>query len=130
MSSEIVPAQKHVESLKQKYPGLDFPEYKLRQWYSVTHQVFFDCSEPDVEGCLQKVLKGTSYAAFVLFFVAKEESKGYKLLDASFRNLGSENLERFIIRFHSQLESMTRLGLQATGLDYIECVGHSYIAPE
>jgi len=129
MSSETVPAQDYAESLKQKYPSLDFPAYKLRQWYSRTHQVFFDCKGADRESCLQTVLKNTGYAAFTVFFVAREQSKGYRLLDASFRNLGSETLERFITRFHSQLESMTRLGMQATGLEYVECAGHSYVEP-
>lgn len=127
MSSEIVPAQEYVELLKQKYPGLDFPAYKLKQFYSKAYQVFLDCAEPDKEDCLQKVLKNSGYVAFTIFFVAKEQSRKYRLLDASFRNLGTETLERFINRFHSQLESMTRLGMQATGLEYIECVGHSYV---
>jgi len=127
MDSEIVPAQDYVRSLEQKYPGLDFPAYKLRQWYSKVYQVFFDCAEPNREGYLQEVLRNTGYAAFTIFFVAKEQSGAYKLMDASFRNLGTETLERFITRFHSQLESMTKLGIQATGSEYVECIGHSYV---
>lgn len=127
MSSEIISAQNHVESLKQKYPGLDFPAYKLRQWYSPANQVFFDCKENDKETCLLEVLKNTGFSAFVIFFVAKDQNGAYKLMDASFRNLGTENLERFITRFHSQLEPMTRLGVQAAGSEYVDCVGHSYV---
>ncbi|HKZ95190.1 MAG TPA: hypothetical protein VJ249_11530 [Candidatus Bathyarchaeia archaeon] len=127
MSSEIALAQDYVESLKQKYPSLDFPEYKLRQWYSKAHQVFFDCKESDKQGCLQSALRKTDYAAFAIFFVAKDQSGAYRLTDASFRNLGTETLEHFMQRFHSQLESMTKLGIQATGMEYIECVGHSYV---
>jgi len=130
MDSGIVPAQDYVKSLQQKYPGLDFPAYKLRQWYSKVSQVFFDCAELDREGCLQRILKNTGYAAFTIFFVAKEQNRGYRLLDASFRNLGTETLERFITRFHSQLESMTKLGMQATGLEYAECIGHGYVEHE
>jgi len=130
MDSGIVPAQDYVRSLEQKYSGLDFPAYKLRQWYSKARQVFFDCAEPEREDCLQKVLSNTGYAAFTIFFVAKEPNRGYRLLDASFRNLGTETLERFMTRFHSQLESMTKLGMQATGLEYVECIGHGYVEHE
>jgi len=130
MDSGIVPAQDYVRSLEQKYLGLDFPAYKLRQWYSKACQVFFDCSESDKESCLQGILKNTDYAAFTIFFVAKKQGRGYRLLDASFRNLGTETLERFITRFHSQLESMTKLGMQATGLEYAECIGHGYVEHE
>jgi hypothetical protein len=127
MSSQIGPAMEYVEALKEKYPRLDFPSYKLRQWYSKNHEVFFDCSESDREECLQTSLKNTGYIAFTIFFVVREQSGSYKLMDASFRNLGTENLEHFIARFHSQLEPMTKLGVQATGSEYLECVGHSYV---
>jgi len=126
MGSEIVSAETYVESLKQKFQGFDFPAYKLREWFSRTHQVFFDCEESDNETCLQTVLKKTDFPAFAIFFVVKEPKGDFKLMDASFRNLGTETLEHFIVRFHSQLESMTRLGVQATGLEYVECIGHSY----
>jgi len=92
--------------------------------------VFFNCEKPDKEDCLQTVLKYPGYTAFVIFFVAKEQNGRYKLMDASFRNLGTETLEHFITRFHSQLESMTKLGMQATGLEYVECIGHSYVEPQ
>jgi len=126
MSSEIMSAQAYVGSLKQKYQDFDFPAYKLREWFSRTHQVFFDCKELDKEACLQIILKKTDLTAFTIFFVVKEQSGGCKFMDASFRNLGTETLEHFITRYHSQLESMTRLGVQTTGLEYVECIGHSY----
>jgi len=129
MSSEIMPAQDYVSALKQKYPSFEFPAYKLREWFSKTHQSFFDCKEPNTEACLQSILKHTGYEAFTIFFVVKEQSGAYKFMDASFKNLGIETLEHFISRYHSQLESMTRLGLQATGLEYVECIGHSYVEP-
>lgn len=126
MSSRIVSAHSYIDSLKQKFQEFDFPAYKLRDWFSETHQVFFDCKEPDKEGCLQTVLKKTDFTAFTIFFVVKDQSGRFKLMDASFRNIGSETLEHFIVRFHSQLESMTRLGVQTSGLEYVECIGHGY----
>ncbi len=126
MSTAIVSAETYVESLKQKFQGFDFPRYKLRDWFSKTHRIFFDCTEPDKEGCLQAILKKTDFSGFTIFFVVKDQSGTFKLMDASFRNLGTETLEHFIVRFHSQLESMTRLGVQTTGLEYVECIGHGY----
>jgi len=127
---EIVPATSYVESLKQKFKGFDFPAYKLREWFSTVHQVFFDCKqEQDKAACLEELLKRTNLEAFTIFFVVKEPNGAYKLMDASFRNLGTETLKRFINRYHQQLESMTRLSIQTIGLEYIECIGHGYSEP-
>jgi hypothetical protein len=126
MNSDIIQSRTYVESLKQKFKGFDFPIYKLREWFSRTHQVFFDCGESDRQGCLEAVLKKTDFEAFTIFFVVRDQSGFFKFMDASFRNLGTETLEHFIDRFHSQLESMTRLGVQTSGLEYVECIGHSH----
>lgn len=126
MSARIVSAREYVESLRPRYPGFEFPSYKLTQWFETALQIFFDCRDADSQTCLQRILRETGFEAFTIFFVVKEASGTYKLMDASFRNLGTETLEHFIPRFHSQLESMTKLGVQATGLEYIECIGHSY----
>lgn len=129
LSARIVSSSEYVESLKRRYPGFDFPSYKLRQWFAEAPQIFFDCKEADNQMCLHRILGTTGFEAFTIFFVVKEASGTYKLMDASFRNLGTETLEHFISRFHSQLEPMTRLGVQAAGLEYIECIGHSYEEP-
>jgi len=126
MSTEIVPSASHAQSLKEKYPGFEIPSYKLREWFSTVHKVFFDCGRPDKHSCLEVLLKRTNFSAFIIFFVVREPSGSYKFMDASFRNLGTETLEHFMTRYHQQLESMTRLSLQSIGLEYVECVGHSY----
>jgi len=127
MEPEIIPASVYSDSLRRMYHGFEFPSYKLREWFSKAHMVFFDCKETNKITCLQTVLKKTDFAAFTIFFVAREPSGAYKFMDASFRNLGTETLEHFITRFHSQLESMTKLGVQTAGLEYVECIGHSYV---
>jgi len=129
MESEIAPAHTYVESLKEKYKGFDFPAYKLREWFSKAHQVFFDCRDQDKNVCLEKLLKRTNLEAFTIFFIVKESGGAYRFMDASFRNLGTETLEHFISRYHQQLESMTRLSIQTIGLEYVECIGHSYQEP-
>jgi len=127
MSAEIVSSASHAQSLKEKYPGFEIPSYKQREWFSVVHKVFFDCGKPDKSSCVETLLRQTNLEAFVIFFVVRESSGSYKFMDASFRNLGTETLERFTTRYHQQLESMTRLSLQSIGLEYVECVGHSYL---
>lgn len=125
MSSEIVAAKTCVEELKRKYLGFDFPAYKLREWFSETHQAFFDCNESDKEACLQTLLRRADLESFRIFFVVKEPSNIYKFMDASFKNIGTETLEHFIVRFRQQLESMTKLSVQTSGSEYIECIGYT-----
>lgn len=129
MSSEIVLTSSYMESLKEKYRDLDIPTYKLKEWFSTSRQVFFDCESKDKNTCLEQLLKRTDLEAFVIFFVVRESSGSHRFMDASFRNLGTETLEHFINRFHKQLETMTKLGVQASGLEYMECIGHSYKEP-
>lgn len=126
MSSEIVPTSSYVKTLKEKYKSLDIPTYKLREWFLTTRKIFFDCESKDKNDCLERLLKRTDLEAFIIFFVVRESSGSFRFMDASFRNLGKETLEHFINRFHKQLEAMTRLGVQGTGMEYLECVGHSY----
>jgi len=126
MNSEIVLTSSYVKSLKEKYKDLDIPVYKLKEWFSTSRQVFFDCENEDKNACLEQLLKRTDLEAFIILFVVRESSGSYRFMDASFGNLGTKTLEHFINRFHKQLEAMTMLGVQATGLEYIECVGHSY----
>jgi len=127
MSAEIVSSASHAQSLRERYRGFEIPSYKLREWFSTVHKVFFDCDSPDKHSCLKALLKQTNLWAFIIFFVVREPSGGqYRFMDASFRNLGTETLEHFMTRYHQQLESMTRLSLQSIGLEYVECVGHSY----
>ena len=129
MSSEIVPTSTYVKSLEERYKGLEIPAYKLREWFSKEHRVFFDCENRDKTAFVKQLLKRTDLDAFIIFFVVKDSSGMYRFMDASFRNLGTETLRHFINRFHQQLEAMTRLGVQATGLECIECIGHSYKEP-
>jgi len=126
MSSKIVLTSSYVKALKEKYKDLDIPAYKLKEWFSTNRRVFFDCENKDKNACLEQLLERTDLDAFVIFFVVRESSGSYRFMDASFRNLGTETLEHFINRFHKQLEAMTKLGVQATGLEYMECIGHSY----
>lgn len=123
-------ANTSVQSLKDKFETLDVPLYKLREWFSTKHQVFFDCDSEDKVSCLEKLLKQKDFEAFTIFFVAKDPSGVFKFMDASFRNIGNEALEHFINRFHKQLESMTIMSVQTVGLKYVECIGHSYLDPE
>lgn len=126
METEIIPTNTYAQSLKDKFKSLDIPLYKLRTWFSTKHQVFFDCESEDKVSCLENLLKQRNFEAFTIFFVVKQPSGAFKFMDASFRNIGNETLEHFVNRFHKQLESMTRLGVQTVGLEFVEYIGHSY----
>jgi len=126
-----MPASLYAKSLKEKYGDLEVPSYKLREWFSKTEKVFFDCDESDESSCLELILKQRNLAAFVIFFVVREKPSGsYKFIDASFRNLGKETLKHFVRRYHEQLESMTKLGLGSRNIEYVECAGYSYESQE
>ena len=109
-----------------KYEGFVFPGYKLREWFSKSHRFFFDCKDENTNSCADQLLKLTNFEAFIVFFVVKEPNGRYRFMDASFRNLGAESLEHFIVRYNQQLESMTRLSIQTIGKEYVEAVGYSY----
>jgi len=127
VSLEIVSSSLYVKSLKDKYEDLEVPSYKLREWFSKTDKVFFDCKESDKSSCLESILKQRNFGAFVIFFVVRDKPSGsYKFMDATFRNIGKETLKHFIRRYHEQLESMTKFGLGSRGIEHVECVGYSY----
>jgi len=125
--SAIVPAKDYVNVLERQHAGLKIPLYKLRRWFSNEHQLFFDCDADDKVSCLRDVLVKPDLNAFIIYILAKDlTTGGYIFMDVNFRNLGKETLEHFIARYHQQLESMTKLGLQTANREYAECIGHSY----
>ena len=126
METGIISASTHAQSLKDRFKGIDIPLYKLRKWFSTKHQVFFDCESENKVFCLEKLLKQKDFEAFIIFFVVKQPSGAFKLMDATFKNIGNETIEHFVNRFHKYLESMTRLGVQTVGSEYVEYIGHSY----
>jgi hypothetical protein len=127
LSSTIILTTDYGNSLEEKYKGLKIPYYKLRKWFSLERKVFFDCESNDRELCLREIFRRSDLAAFVVYLIVKEvASGGYSLVDISFRNLGKETLEHFINRYHQQLETMTKLGLQGAGREYVDCPGHGY----
>lgn len=127
MLSKIIPTAEYVNFLEEKYRGLKVPIYKLRKWFSVHHRVFFDCESGDKELCLREILTKPDFSAFIIYLVVKDVAAGsYNFMDVSFRNYGREALEHFVNRYHQQLETMTKLGLQGAGREFIDCLGHSY----
>ncbi len=126
MIAEIITTGDYVKQLKGKFSGLDIPMYKLRALCSTKDQVFFDCETSDKVSCLETILKQKIFDAFTVFIIVKEPSGSFKFMDLSFKNIGNEKLEHFIDRFHRTLEPSTKLSLQIAGLEYVECIGHSY----
>lgn len=125
MSIEILTAKKYVQQLQDQFSGLDVPVYKLKRLYSTTHQVFFDCEEQDQVACLETTLKQRHFNGFIVFIVTKGPTGSFKFTDIYFKNMGEETLEHFTKRFHTSLESSTKLSLQLAGSEYVTCIGHS-----
>jgi len=47
-------------------------------------------------------------------------------MDISYANLGKETLERFLIRYPTQLKPGSLMALQLSGSEYLEFLGASY----
>lgn len=126
MISEILATEQYVQQLHARFSSLKVPVYKLKSWYSITHHVFFDCAGSDALACLDTILKQPHFHGFTVFVVVKDPQDTWQMMDIHFRNIGSENLEHFIPRFHAALEPATKLSLQLAGSKYITCIGYSY----
>ena len=46
----------YVKSLEEKYVNLQVPSYNLKAWYSQREKVFFNCSNPEKDACLESIL--------------------------------------------------------------------------
>jgi len=128
MHPQIIAAAEYVNTLIEKYDGLEIPIYKLRKLFAVDSKVFFDCEDSDVASCLTEILNKPDFPAFRIYLVVKDvTAKSFSFMDVNFRNLvNKETLEHFMNRYHRQLETMTKLSLQGAGREYVECIGHSY----
>ncbi len=128
MSSKTIPTAEYVKFLEKKYIGLTVPSYKLKEFFSTTSKVFFNCKNKDKKSCLREALEKSGYPSFRVYLVVKDvDTDKHCFMDICFRNLsGKETLEHFIERYRKQLQSMTKLSLQGAGEIYIDCVGHSY----
>jgi hypothetical protein len=123
---EIVSLESYDKTLRGKFKDLEIPSYKLRKWYSINHKIFFDCESGNKQNCLDQLLERRDLERFIVFFVVKEPSEVYRVMDVSFRNIGKETLTHFSNRFQKQFEPMTKMSVQGANLDYVEYVGFSY----
>jgi hypothetical protein len=123
---KIIPTSEQVAFLEERYEGLKIPTYRLKKWSSSDQKIFFDCKDSDEAHCLEQILSNADFPDFIIYWIVKDAEKSYEFMDVSFRNLGKETLERFIARYHQQLEAMTKLSLQTVGREFVECPGHSY----
>jgi len=126
MSPDIMPIDEFFRSLREKWVGVEIPEYKFRKFHSVEDRIFFDCVEGDQAGCLTEVKRNEGYHRFVAFILARWEDGTLKVLDVSFANLGKETLERFNDRYLRQLRPANAMALQLSGGEYLEYLGASY----
>lgn len=126
MSPDIITIDEFFRSLREKWAGVEIPEYKFRKLLSVEDRIFFDCVEGDQAGCLTEVMRHEGYPRFVAFILARWEDGTLRVLDVSFANLGKETLERFNDRYPRQLRPANAMALQLSGGEYLEYLGASY----
>ena len=111
-----------VEELKEKYPDINI-QFRLKDWFSQEHQVFFNCSE-DLEKCLNQTLTDSHPPAFRVFYIAQGKTdEAYSLKEAAYANYPESSLEKWIPRYQSQLRPGGEAGLEASGYRYIEYLG-------
>jgi hypothetical protein len=126
MSPDIIPIDEFFRSLREKWVGVEIPEYKFRKFHSVEDRIFFDCVKGVQAGCLAEVKRHEGYSRFVAFILARWEDGTLRVLDVSFANLGKETLERFNDRYPRQLRPANAMALQLSGGEYLEYLGASY----
>jgi hypothetical protein len=126
MSPNIVPIEEFFRSLREKWAGVEIPEYKFRRFYSLEEKIFFDCVKGDQASCLSEVMRNEGFPRFVAFILARWEDGTLRVLDVSFANLGKETLERFNDRYPRQLRPANAMALQLSGGEYLEYLGASY----
>ena len=111
-----------LDELKKRYPGIKSP-FKLKTYYSVEQQVFFNCdSEP--EECLQRELTEAEPPEFRVFYVTQDKAdESYKLSETAYENFPVSSLEKWVPRYHKQLKPGGEAGLEASGKKYVEYIG-------
>ncbi|RLI33933.1 hypothetical protein DRO56_00470 [Candidatus Bathyarchaeota archaeon] len=127
MSGKVVEGNTYLDRVEQEFRGLIIPRYKFRRFFEEETRIFFDCDDDDPMGCLKEILERRDLKEFVVLLLTKEkEGGGLKVLDISYRNLGTETLRHFITRYQSQLEPTVKMSLMAGGLEYLALIGYSY----
>lgn len=126
MPTEIISTVEYAARLRRTYERIEVPLYRLKELFSTEERAFFSCKDTDRSFCLRQLLAKPDFPAFRIYLVVKDAAS-YRFMDVSFRNIGNnETLEHFMKRYHQQLESMAKLSLQGSGLEYVGCVGHGY----
>ncbi|RJS90157.1 hypothetical protein CW700_01815 [Candidatus Bathyarchaeota archaeon] len=127
MSGKVVEGNTYLDRVEQEFRGLIIPRYKFRRFFEEETRIFFDCEDDDPMDCLKEILERRDLKEFVVLLLTKEkEGGGLKVLDISYRNLGTETLRHFITHYQSQLEPTVKMSLMAGGLEYLSLIGYSY----
>ncbi|MCD6263521.1 hypothetical protein J7L60_03820 [Candidatus Bathyarchaeota archaeon] len=127
MSGKVVGSNTYLDRIEREFRGLTIPRYKFRRFFEEETRIFFDCEDDDPMDCLKEILERRDLKEFVVLLLTKEkEGGGLKVLDISYRTLGTETLRHFITRYQSQLEPTVKMSLMAGGLEYLSLIGYSY----
>lgn len=124
-STSILKAEEYLESLNTKYPGIEVPFYKFREWYSTKERFFFDCKENSLKTCLKNRIEFESFSYFRVFFIVKKRDT-YMIKDIIYPNIAERNLKSWVLGYEKNLKSSTIMSINASGVYFVDELGYSY----
>ncbi|MFP3950758.1 MAG: hypothetical protein ACLFVP_01220 [Candidatus Bathyarchaeia archaeon] len=125
MNDEMTPTTEYLNSLSERYPCMEVPRYKFREWYSEEERVIFDCEDEDLERCLDEAMTRDDHAYFKVYIIVQEDEV-HSVMDVSYPNIGDLSLRSWLERYHSHLKPASMMSLEGAGKEYIEYLGSSY----
>lgn len=127
---KAVSRETYLSELERRHGPFRLETVSLRRHFSSRDQVFFDCFDRDVEGCLRKMLEARDMDHFLVFYLARKKpaqgTEAAVLREAVFKNISNETIPQFAARFRRMLERVMRLSVESAGFEYLKCVGFSY----
>ena len=120
----ILSREEYVKETEKRFPGLEIQAYRLRDYYSDDHKLFFDC-EGDPETCIKEALEYSFHVKYVTFFVIKK-GEAYEFMSVAYRNPAVESLEHFMGRYDTTIKPSLVMTLVGSDKGFVELLGFSY----
>ena len=114
----------YVKETEKRFPGLEVQAYRLRDYYSDEHKLFFDC-EGDPDECIKEALEYSFHVKYVTFLVVKRGDR-LEFMSVAYRNPAVESLEHFMGRYETTIKPSLVMTLVGSDKEFIELLGFSY----
>ena len=120
----ILSKEEYVKETEKRFPELEIPAYRLRDYYSDEHKLFFDC-KGDTEECIKEALEYSFHVKYVTFFVVKK-GEDFEFMSVAYRNPAVESLEHFMGRYDTTIKPSLVMTLVGSDKEFVELLGFSY----